>query len=132
MQYRDNSADWLFFAESDLKTAKVMLRERIYHMACFHAQQTVEKSFKALLRHEDKIVPKTHSLSKLLFEIKKLGFKWLKEDKITFVDQFYSPTRYPDTLPGSLPGGLPTKTDAENAVKIADEVYSQISEEVIS
>lgn len=41
--------EWLFFAESDLKVADVILNEGIYNEVCFHAQQAVEKSFKAIL-----------------------------------------------------------------------------------
>lgn len=123
MPYRDDSSDWLYFAESDLKTARVMLGEGVYHMTCFHAQQTVEKCLKAILRHYQKIIPKTHSLAKLAHEVTLLGVKDFVDDDIPFVDQFYSPTRYPDTLPGSLPEGLPTKDDAEKALRTSETVF---------
>lgn len=125
MPYRDDSADWLYFAESDLKTARVMLGEGVYHMTCFHAQQTIEKCLKAILRHHQRIVPKTHSLAKLVHEVTLLGVKGVDSEEIPFVDQFYSPTRYPDTLPGSLPEGLPAKEDAEKSLRIAEIIFSQ-------
>jgi len=124
MPYRDDSGDWLYFAESDLKTARVMFGEGVYHMSCFHAQQTIEKCLKALLRHHQKIVPKTHSLSKLAHDVALLGVKDFVDEDIPFIDQFYSPTRYPDTLPGSLPEGLPTKDDAGKAVDIAERIFA--------
>jgi HEPN domain-containing protein len=107
--YKDNSRDWLYFAESDLKTARVVMEEeKIYHMVCFHAQQTVEKSLKAVLRRFDVRVPKTHSLSKLALEIGKLGGgPKIDMGEMAFMDQFYVPSRYPDAFPGSLPEGLP-------------------------
>lgn len=105
-------------AESDLRAAEVMLREEIFHMACFHAQQAVEKALKAVLRRHDQIVPKTHSLAKLLYDVHELGLS-LSDDDILFLDQFYTPTRYPDTLPGGLPEGLPTASDATSAVTAA-------------
>jgi HEPN domain-containing protein len=40
---------WLKNAADDLKSSKVLLEERIYNIACFHAQQTVEKLFKAFI-----------------------------------------------------------------------------------
>lgn len=132
MTYKDNTSDWIFFAESDLKTATVMLREEVHHMACFHAQQTVEKCLKALLRHHQKMIPKTHSLAKLFHDVRTLGVKDVVEDDVLFVDQFYSPTRYPDTLPGSLPEGLPTQADAEKAVRIAEEVFASVTKRTSS
>lgn len=122
--YKDNSADWIFLAESDLKAARIVLQEEIYHTACFHAQQAIEKSLKAILRHRQKIVPKTHSLAKLAHEVEKSGNIALNENDLIFVDQFYIPTRYPDTLPGSLPEGLPTKKDAEKAIHVAQTVFA--------
>ncbi|MBI5621067.1 HEPN domain-containing protein [Candidatus Gottesmanbacteria bacterium] len=124
MPYRDDSSDWLFFAESDLRTARVMFGEGVYHMTCFHAQQAVEKCLKAVLRHHQKMVPKTHSLAKLIHEVSPLGAPDIANDDVLFVDQFYSPTRYPDTLPGSLPDGLPTKEDAAKAVDIAERIVA--------
>lgn len=123
MPYRDDSSDWLYFAESDLATARVMLGEGVYHMTCFHAQQTIEKCLKAILRHHQKIVQKTHSLVKLAHDVALLGISNFVDEDIPFVDQFYSPTRYPDTLPGSLPEGLPTKEDAEKALLVAEGVF---------
>ncbi len=128
--YKDNSADWIFLAESDLKAARVVLREEIYHTACFHAQQAIEKSLKAILRHRQKNVPKTHSLAKLAHDVEKSGNIGLNEDDLMFVDQFYIPTRYPDALPGSLPEGLPLKDDAEKATHIAEEIFTTVQESI--
>jgi HEPN domain-containing protein len=40
---------WLQHADADLLSAKVLLREGIFNMVCFHSQQVVEKLFKALI-----------------------------------------------------------------------------------
>ncbi|MBU0569329.1 HEPN domain-containing protein, partial [Patescibacteria group bacterium] len=53
-KYKDTSSDWLYFAKTDLKVAKLVLKEKIYNMVCFHSQQAVEKSMKAFLRHKGK------------------------------------------------------------------------------
>lgn len=34
---------WCAFAENDLETAEVLIREEIWNQVCFHAQQSVEK-----------------------------------------------------------------------------------------
>lgn len=132
MAYKDNTGDWMFFAQSDLKTARVMLDEGVYHMSCFHAQQTIEKCLKAILRHHQKPIVKTHSLAKLTHDVMLLGIKDFIDEDIPFVDQFYSPTRYPDTLPGSLPEGLPMKDDAQQAVRIAENVFESTSKLISS
>lgn len=124
-KYKDDSSDWMFLAESDLRAAEVMLREEIFHMACFHAQQAVEKALKAILRRREKVVPKIHSLAKLSHEVTALGVS-LFEDDVLFLDQFYTPTRYPDTLPGGLPEGLPIASDATSAVAAATRVLEEV------
>ena len=126
--YKDTSSDWLFFAESDLTAAKSMLRESVYHLACFHSQQVIEKCLKALLRHKGQIIPKTHSLLKLLNDAKISGK--VEQSDVIFIDRFYIPTRYPETLPGSLPEGLPSKLDAEKSVEIAEKILDILKKEV--
>ena len=46
------SREWVEKAEGDFQVAGQIMRrrkERVYDAACFHAQQTVEKYFKARL-----------------------------------------------------------------------------------
>jgi len=127
MPYKDKSADWLFFANSDLKTAQVAFKEKIYHNVCFHCHQTLEKSFKAVLARKQRSIPKTHSLATLFSLISPAeNLPNLPEDEVLFMDQFYFPTRYPDTLPGSLPEGLQQKDDAAKALGIAERTLDLI------
>lgn len=74
-------ADWLIYAENDLKTAKAALQEDVTNNACFHAQQTVEKSLKAILLAEENEVPKVHDLLFLLERVQKheSGFSQFEE-----------------------------------------------------
>lgn len=125
MAYKDNSADWLFFAESDLRAAEALLEEAMYHLVCFHAHQTVEKSLKAILRHCQQPIPKTHDIVFLRSQVvaQKI-FDQPSENDTVFVSQFYMPTRYPDMLPGMLPDGLPGLKDARRALEIAGEFYA--------
>ena len=41
--------DWFLMAKIDLKSAWASFDAEIYSSACFHSQQAVEKSLKALL-----------------------------------------------------------------------------------
>lgn len=57
---------WLVHARSDLELACVKKTPKIhYEHLCFHAQQTAEKSIKALLLWSHVEIPRTHDLSYL-------------------------------------------------------------------
>jgi HEPN domain-containing protein len=56
-------ARWLEFAETDLNAARVLLKEgSLSAVACFHAQQSVEKCLKALIESRGLNPPKSHDL----------------------------------------------------------------------
>jgi HEPN domain-containing protein len=56
---------WLQYASDDLKSAKVLLAEEVYNITCFHAQQAVEKLFKAFIAVYDQPIPRIHNLIRL-------------------------------------------------------------------
>ncbi len=121
--------DWFFFAESDLKLAKEAVEEAIYHLACFHAQQAVEKLLKAVLAAHHQPIPKIHSVRELYTRvIPFLPPLAQYSERLIVLDQYYIPTRYPDALPGSLPEGLPTEVHAHEAVKDAEDLSIFIHE----
>lgn len=118
--------EWLFFAQSDLDSAEISLREEIYHHACFHAHQCLEKVFKAFLVGPETTPPKSHDLEDLLEKIGNRRRELLEfREEIKWMNEFYVPTRYPDAFVGSLPEGLPTKEDAQKAVKIAKKIFEK-------
>ena len=60
-------ADWLRYARADLALARVPLpADGLYELLCFHAQQAVEKSLKAVLIHHGVEPPRTHNLERLV------------------------------------------------------------------
>jgi HEPN domain-containing protein len=122
------SERWWELAGDDLRVAELVLREGIYHQACFHAQQCVEKALKGVLLHfEDAAPPRTHSVADLLNRVPPQWFTDLREPLAEIMDQFYIPTRYPDALPGAFPEGLPGKDDAEEAVSLARQVMCELA-----
>jgi len=40
---------WLQYAFDDLKSAQVLLKEKVFNMVYFHSQQVAEKLFKSLI-----------------------------------------------------------------------------------
>jgi HEPN domain-containing protein len=124
----DTVRDWLTFAADDLHAAEVLMDEDIPNQVCFHSQQCIEKTLKALLLHNGQPCPKVHDLNELYARCKDanilvvLPFK----NEIAMLGLFYLPTRYPDALVGSLPDRLPTDKDAKLALETAEKVHAQL------
>lgn len=60
-------ADWLRYARSDLALARLSKPpEVLLETLCFHAQQAVEKSLKAILLQAGTAIPRTHNLEHLI------------------------------------------------------------------
>ena len=59
---------WIDKAEQDRRAMKVLMEDAdpLPEIACFHAQQCVEKYLKAFLTEHDRHVEKTHDLSDIL------------------------------------------------------------------
>lgn len=118
-------ADWLLYAENDLKTAKAALDEGITNTACFHTQQTVEKCLKAILLDKEQEVPRTHDLLFLLEKAQSYSPELSKfSENAKFLNQFYIPMRYPDAFPGSAAESLPNRQDSERAIELAGEILN--------
>lgn len=123
--------DWVFLANEDLKIARVLLDEKIYHAVCFHSQQAAEKVIKAYHLKTLGRIRRIHNLVGLLDIDKKIKKEFLEIiEPIEFLDQFYAPVRYPDALPGSLPEGLPGKKEAEKALRCAQEIVDFVKKKI--
>lgn len=120
----ENAERWLAFAHEDLAAAKAVAKEALHNQACFHAQQCAEKAIKAVLAIHA-APPKLHSISELIESASVELTRDLK-DALIILDDYYIPTRYPDTLPGSLPNGLPDANDAQEAIRTAEEFLTLI------
>ena len=62
----DFARGWLCKADSDLANARQTIAgEGPYDTACFHAQQAIEKSLKAVIAYHGEPIPRTHELKGL-------------------------------------------------------------------
>ena len=57
---------WIKHSKSDLRLAEAAPSGVLLEHLCFHAQQSAEKSIKAVLVSRDVVPPKTHDLERLL------------------------------------------------------------------
>lgn len=63
----DSPAEWMRYAKSDLALAKATISDDVlFGNLCFHAQQAVEKSIKAVLIAKSIPFPRTHSIDTLI------------------------------------------------------------------
>ncbi len=111
--------EWLSLAESDLELSrKGKLSKKIrYEVLCYPAQQSAEKSLKAILIYLEKPFPKTHSISHLIMLIKSEGLSIPKQViSAEALTDYAVRSRYPE----------PEETDKKEyteAVKSATVVY---------
>lgn len=120
----NRARDWLEQAKSDLKHAKNSLQMGDYAWACFAAQQSAEKAVKALFMKHNSIAW-GHSVSELLENLPKpLQSNTELIEKAKKLDKYYIPTRYPNAHPSGPAYKFYTKEEAEEAIKICEEVIN--------
>lgn len=69
--------DWLRHARSDLALARQQgPPDILLATLCFHTQQAVEKSLKAVLVQQGIVFPYTHDLAQLITLVKAGGISW--------------------------------------------------------
>ncbi len=127
---------WLQHASDDLKSAKILLAEGVYNIACFHSQQAVEKLFKALIAAYDQPIPRTHNLIRLHKICEGLIGDKLEfdDEKLILLNDVYIDSRYPADF-GVLPSGQPGEQEAKMAYSHArdiDTVLRPLVRELIS
>ncbi|MBS7645160.1 MAG: HEPN domain-containing protein [Candidatus Bathyarchaeia archaeon] len=122
--------DWLSEALEDLSIAKILLKEDKYAASCFHSQQAAEKASKALLLLLGRFEP-GHSVSELLLAARESGAN-VTEEHIQYariLDRYYIPTRYPNAFERGAPHEYFLMRDAEEAVRLAEEIVKLAEKE---
>jgi HEPN domain-containing protein len=121
----DETKEWLDFAESDLRAAKILLEADHFPAVCFHSQQATEKALKAVLVSREQKVVRTHSLTNLISLVETEALDDIAVG-LAKLDDVYSSIRYPDVALGSLPDRLPNKEDAVDALATAQLVFARM------
>jgi HEPN domain-containing protein len=119
--------DWFEQAKDDLNHAKKSLEMGDYGWACFACQQAGEKAVKALYMKKNSIAW-GHSVYELLENLPedlKPSLELIEKAKI--LDKYYIPTRYPNAHPSGPAFKFYTKKEAEEAIKICEEVMDFVS-----
>ena len=125
------SKRWLEQAQYDLKTSQWNVKGELFAPACFWAQQAAEKAAKAYLYSRGERLITGHSVAELLEKCKAHDEEF--DSLITigaFLDRFYIPTRYPNSLPSGIPAHAYRQKDASEAIKLAQKILQFVSERI--
>ena len=118
------SEEWLKASTLDLENIKYIIEvEHLTSIAAFHAQQSIEKSFKAVIEYQNKKIPKQHDLLKLKNIID--GVLDVDDDILDSLNTLYIDSRYPGDL-GLLPYGQPTIEDAKEFYSLALRIFEDV------
>ena len=120
--------EWLHRAKDDLDViVEIIELSHLTNIVAFHAQQSIEKTFKALLEENSEDVPKTHSLVRLYALAKeKIDFE-IDELLLAEINDVYIDTRYPGEL-GLVPYGKPSLEDSKKFFETAQIIYDEIKQ----
>lgn len=117
--------EWLKAASDDLLTIQeIMDNVLLTHIVAFHAQQCVEKTFKAILEEHEIDTPKIHSLIKLS-KLLPVSIQHIDGIILERLDELYIDSRYPGDM-GLLPHGKPTLKDAKEFYDFANDLFQRV------
>ncbi len=123
--------EWLMKASEDFEAARRLLQGNrpLSAVACFHCQQTVEKTLKAFLEFHGVKPPKTHALGNLFDQAATLNADFSVHRDCQWLTEFAVNPRYPgfESVP-SFDHAREALADAEKLMKfvlecLPDEVH---------
>lgn len=119
--------EWLVRAGEDLATVEKLLDdEGLTNIAAFHAQQCIEKCFKALLEAAGKPVPRIHDLVRLAALVAEIYEIPVDETDLIELSTVYLDSRYP-VATGYLPTGKPDLHDIKQFHQTAAGIFRLVA-----
>ena len=118
-----STRQWLEFAQTDLRSCENNLNDEfVTNVVAFHAQQTVEKAFKALIDEKGIRMSRIHNLTRLFALTESFIISPIDETELEMLDNVYTSSRYPDEI-GLLSTGKPTMKESKELYEIARRIY---------
>ncbi len=130
---REEALRWLTQAQDEFDDAEFLRQRGRFYLALFHFQQAAEKALKAYLylRIADRQVFFTHSINELLQMTQELDSDFVPLARTKKLDQYYIPTRYPNSLPGGVPSRFYTDPkEAEEAMLLARALLEVVTRKI--
>lgn len=118
--------NWIAKSKSDLGSSKVLLKENFFDTAIYHTQQAAEKALKAYLFFCKNYIEKTHDLTFLVEECKKIEptFEFIIYEA-ALLNPYSSGFRYPDKLLGD-----PREQEVLDAIASAEKILKFVQEKI--
>lgn len=118
-----STKQWLEFAQTDLRSCENNLNDEfVTNVVAFHAQQAVEKAFKALIEEKGIRMSRIHNLTRLLALTESFLISPIDETELEVLDNVYTSSRYPGEI-GLLSTGKPSVKESEEIYQIALKIY---------
>lgn len=123
---KEMTNEWLKAAKDDLDTIEEIIEQHhLTNIVVFHAQQAVEKCFKAILEENEIEIVKIHKLETLYSKLKSYIKFEIDLQLIKRLDEVYIESRYPGDI-GLLPNGKPSFEEANEFYEFAKSIYKGI------
>ena len=118
--------EWLKAAKDDLDVIERIIDDvHLSHIVAFHAQQCIEKVFKAIMEEHSIETQRIHNLVTLYGKVDTSIEQDLDIPMLQTLDSLYINARYPGEL-GLLPNGKPTAEDARSFYRFSSAVYEDV------
>lgn len=123
---------WLSYADTDRQACSQLLGSPgLESVVAFHSQQTIEKSYKALLVFLDESPPRIHDLMRLSgFVSGKIKDPTYDGAMLARITQYYTQSRYPLTMEADEKA-VPSAEETREMVAHANRVF-QFARETIA
>ena len=120
---KDETKKWLEYADENLRSAKVLMDNKLFNPSLQNVQQAVEKMLKAVLFESAVKLKKTHSINELVTILGENSLDVeITEDERDLLDSIYLPSKYP--LGSVLPDFEPDAQMCRQCIAIAERVRS--------
>ncbi|HAQ18022.1 MAG TPA: hypothetical protein DCR40_02165 [Prolixibacteraceae bacterium] len=118
-----STRQWLEFAQTDLRSCENNLNDEfVTNVVAFHAQQAVEKAFKALIEEKGIKMSRIHNLTRLYALTESFLMNPINETELEMLDNVYTSSRYPGEI-GLLSTGKPSIKESKELFGIAQNIF---------
>jgi len=122
---------WLDFARTDLHSCVNNINDDfVTNIVAFHAQQVVEKAFKALIEEKGIPVPRVHNLVRLHSFVEQFLIEPLVLLELEALDNVYTSSRYPGDI-GMMAAGKPSLSESRELYESAKRIFEIIEQSII-
>lgn len=122
---KDETGDWLAYAEENLRTARLALEDHLLNPTLQNAQQAAEKAIKAILTERGAALRRTHSICELTGMLREKSVDLsISDEECELLDSIYLPSKYP--LGSALPRFDPTPELCREVIAVVERILREI------